>query len=360
MGAGAGGTGFDKAVFAGEFDSYTIAKLGNGVMRVSGPDGTDMLANVEQLGFANATIIDDVADRLSDPLAPLGAARINRATAGFLEALGDRDWFGVQFAAGRTYVLVLQGLSSGNGSLADPYLRLHDAGGALIAENDNDGGNPDSRLVFTPAAGGTFYLEAGAHADNSVGVYHLVINPLVNHAPIIASNGGGDAATLFMRESLGFVTAVAASDPDPDPDTPVAYAITGGADGNQFQIDPSGALHFTLPPDHEHPADSDRNNVYVVQVGATDGSLWDMQTLTVVVTDANDAILSSAAPADFQPRRPVRHPVAPRRRHGRALDHGRRDQGRRPAHLSGDRRLARREGRRVQRRRQGRHPLAQR
>jgi Ca2+-binding RTX toxin-like protein len=44
-----GGPGFDKALFAGSRALYTISKIGNGLVRVSGQDGTDTLSNVEQL-----------------------------------------------------------------------------------------------------------------------------------------------------------------------------------------------------------------------------------------------------------------------------------------------------------------------
>jgi Ca2+-binding RTX toxin-like protein len=291
-----GGAGVDKAVFAGLSAGYAITKLGNGVMRVVGPDGTDTLSNVEQLGFFETAIIDDAADRLGDPVTAVGGMLANSAVPGRIEAFGDRDWIRVDLKGGRTYVLELQRAAADATGLADPYLRLHDASGALIAENDDYGG-PNSLLTFTPGADATFYLEAGAHADAGTGSYKLVISPPVNHAPTITSNGGGDNATVSMRELLGFVTTVAGSDPDPD--TTVVYAITGGVDASRFQIDPSGALHFTLAPDYEHPTDSDHNNTYIVQVGASDGSLWDTQTLTVIVTDANDAVLSSAAPADF-------------------------------------------------------------
>jgi Ca2+-binding RTX toxin-like protein len=66
-----GGAGFDRALFAGSRVLYTISKLGNGLVRVSGQDGTDTLSNVEQLIFVDATVTDDYADRLGDPMLPV-------------------------------------------------------------------------------------------------------------------------------------------------------------------------------------------------------------------------------------------------------------------------------------------------
>ncbi|MFD0992812.1 cadherin repeat domain-containing protein, partial [Tenacibaculum geojense] len=50
----------------------------------------------------------------------------------------------------------------------------------------------------------------------------------------------------------------------------VSYAITGGTDQGLFSIDPATG-EVTLPAqDFENPADSDGDNVYVVEVTGTD------------------------------------------------------------------------------------------
>jgi hypothetical protein len=121
---------------------------------------------------------------------------------------------------------------------------------------------------------------------------------LTDQPPNITSNGGGSVAAVSMRESLPAATTVTATDPDAG--TKLIYSIAGGADAGAFQIDAAtGVLYFAVPADYEHPADSDHNNSYIVQVSASDGSLSDTQTLTITVTDGNDAVLGMAAPADF-------------------------------------------------------------
>jgi serralysin len=105
-----------------------------------------------------------------------------------------------------------------------------------------------------------------------------------NRAPVITSNGGGAAAILAVAENGTAVTTVTATDPDAS--AVLTYAIAGGADQALFRIGTSGALSFAAAPDFEAPADSDRDNSYVVQVRVTDeGGLSDTQTLTVNVTD---------------------------------------------------------------------------
>ena len=66
----------------------------------------------------------------------------------------------------------------------------------------------------------------------------------------------------------------------------------GGADAQRFVIDAAtGALSFVAAPDFEAPTDQDGDNSYVVQVRASDGSLSDLQTITVKVTDVSGTIV---------------------------------------------------------------------
>src|SRR6185312_17537342 len=118
---------------------------------------------------------DDFANSLADTSHPFGQVAINGSSSGNLETAGDRDWFRVQLAAGTTYLLSLQALHGGGGTLVDPYLRLHDASGALLAQNDDiiDGVNRDSQLSYTARTSGTYYLEAGAFQDSYAGTYQI-------------------------------------------------------------------------------------------------------------------------------------------------------------------------------------------
>ncbi len=110
----------------------------------------------------------------------------------------------------------------------------------------------------------------------------------VNEAPVITSNGGGDAASVSVPENTTTVTTVTATDPDAG--TTLTYSINGGVDAARFTINPtSGLLAFLAPPNFESPTDADTNNSYLVVVQASDGSLTDLQTLTISVTNVNEA-----------------------------------------------------------------------
>jgi len=109
----------------------------------------------------------------------------------------------------------------------------------------------------------------------------------VNEAPLIASNGGGDTASVTIVENTGAVTTVASTDPENNART---YSIAGGADAAKFTINSStGALSFLVPPDFDSPGDVGGDNVYDVIVRASDGSLADTQAIAVTVTNVDEA-----------------------------------------------------------------------
>ena len=71
----------------------------------------------------------------------------------------------------------------------------------------------------------------------------------------------------------------------------------GGGDGDFFDIDENGVLYFTQPPDHEDPADEDRNNIYSFSLHVWDanprggnrpGEIY--PNVTVRVVDAQEAL----------------------------------------------------------------------
>ena len=62
-----------------------------------------------------------------------------------------------------------------------------------------------------------------------------------------------------------------------------------GADNALFEIDTTGRLNFTSPPDYEAPGDANRNNVYEVTVQSTDtGANTGTLDITVTVTNVEE------------------------------------------------------------------------
>ena len=118
---------------------------------------------------------------------------------------------------------------------------------------------------------------------------------VANEAPTFSS---GDA--FSVAENATAVGTVTATDADAS-DSVTGYAVTGGADRSKFSIDAnSGALTFTITPNHEAPADADMDNAYLVEVTATSGTsareLTAVQAITVTVTDVNEPPSAPSAP----------------------------------------------------------------
>ena len=148
-----------------------------------------------------------VADDFSSDATNSGTVVADGSVTGEIERYGDRDWFEVYLEAGTTYRFDLTGLQRGGGTLRDPFLRgIHDANGRLIPATTNNDSSSDwfsrvffiqsdgtsygstgavlannglgggsSRVFFTPAGAGTYYVSAGAFGP-VLGTYTLSVS----------------------------------------------------------------------------------------------------------------------------------------------------------------------------------------
>jgi len=177
------GTGFDSRL--------TFTPTISGTYFVAAASYADGYSGTYRIGVSGpGAPIDDYADSLTDTSAPFGQVSVNGTITGRLEVTGDRDWFRVQLTAGN-YIIDLQGLQSGGGTLEDPYLRLHNSAGVLIAENDDIvlGVNRDSRLEVQVLSTGTYYIEIGAWNDNYTGTYSVAV---------VSTTSSGTTAAQFQ------------------------------------------------------------------------------------------------------------------------------------------------------------------
>jgi hypothetical protein len=129
----------------------------------------------------------------------------------------------------------------------------------------------------------TFDLTDGGIYDSDHSANGSIVDPggAASISPLVTSNGGAVTAVASTLENTSAVTTVTAASVGP-----VTYAIAGGADAAQFQIDEhSGVLTWRQAPDYELPASAAHDNLYVVQVSATNAAGSDVQTLTVSVLD---------------------------------------------------------------------------
>jgi len=106
--------------------------------------------------------------------------------------------------------------------------------------------------------------------------------PTPNTAPSFTS-----AATASVAENGALGYQATATDAEGNP---ITFSIAGGADAARFAITAAGALSFVAPPNFDLPADADGNNVYAVQLGASDGTASGTLNLQVTVTNSREGI----------------------------------------------------------------------
>ena len=119
--------------------------------------------------------------------------------------------------------------------------------------------------------------------------------PTSNAAPVFTS---GTTAN-FSENGTGTVYTAISTDEDGDT---VYYSLVGGADQTLFNLDSSsGELTFKTSPDYESPADSGGDNVYNVQIDASDGNGGTAsQNVAITVANVNDVpSFTSGTTANF-------------------------------------------------------------
>ena len=152
----------------------------------------------------------------------------------------------------------------------------------------------NSILTLTPLAEGTATVMIMVQDTSGLTITENIIvtvNPAPNAVPTFTS-----VTAFSVMENITTVGTVTAVDSD-DEDAITGYTVAGGDDDAWFSIDPvSGALRFNTAPDLETPGDASGTNQYTVAVQVTSGTddraLTADQTITVTVTDANDAPLA--------------------------------------------------------------------
>jgi hypothetical protein len=117
----------------------------------------------------------------------------------------------------------------------------------------------------------------------------VAVTPVNDNAPVFTSP---DAVSV--AENTTAAVTVTATDADLPPQL-VTFSIVGGADQAKFSITTGGVLTFISPPNFEAPTDTNGDNLYVIVVQASDGSLTTLQVILVSVTD----VAGETLPGDY-------------------------------------------------------------
>ena len=138
--------------------------------------------------------------------------------------------------------------------------------------------NQDNQYYFYVSA----YDSSGVFDNQDV--YLNVVN--VNEAPAFAST----SVSLSVAENDSSFTHVVEAAIDPDADEILSYQL-GGTDQSAFNFDPdTRELSFKANPDYELPADHDGDNLYQIDITATDSDYSTTQAITISVSNSNDEL----------------------------------------------------------------------
>ena len=139
-------------------------------------------SHTHQTGTYAVSVTEINADDYTGDFNTAGRVAVGGFATGEIESGGDRDWFAVEFEAGKTYRIDLKGTSTGDGTLADPVtgVFVNDGTGVCRSWDDNDGAGANALSHYTALASGTHYvLAAGAH-EGFTGTYTVSVEEVVD------------------------------------------------------------------------------------------------------------------------------------------------------------------------------------
>ena len=119
---------------------------------------------------------------------------------------------------------------------------------------------------------------------------NISVTPVNDNPPVFSS-----PATFNVNENTTAVGTIVATDADQAAQT-VTFSIAGGADASKFTLS-GNSLRFYFGRDFESPRDFDSDNVYEVDIRATDGfGGTTIQSVSAVVLNVNES------PSNITPR----------------------------------------------------------
>ncbi len=153
------------------------------------------------------------------------------------------------------------------------------------------GWNSQNRSSIGLGAGESIYCSTAAQTahDNMVNTYfwHIVDGGVCENSLTILTK------SIVFDESTIQLSTIEYSDPDFDT---ANFVLSGGEDMAFFTLDSlSGEISFKNPPDFEIPLDADGDNVYLVEITATDDGMpieSDTQLIKIYVNNLNEFLAS--------------------------------------------------------------------
>ena len=222
-----------------------------------------------------ATDEDSHADRLSFTITVTDVNEGPEVTGGgdTFTVQENRNWSGATFAAsdpegGSVTRWSLGGTDGGDFTITNT--------GQITFRNTPDFERPDDA-----DRDNTYEVEIRPYDGRYYGSHHVTIT--VEDLGEITGPSTLDRAENFSG-TLATYAASGRGDLTVDP----TWRLTG-TDRGDFSISEQGEVMFRSTPDHDRPADSNRDNEYLFAVQASDGRYYDSRDVTVTVTPVNEA-----------------------------------------------------------------------
>ncbi len=122
------------------------------------------------------------SDDFASDKSSTGVIEIGGSTQGNIEKENDKDWFKMSLVANKTYVIGMEGLSSEQGTLVDPFIdAVYDRFGLLLGtintQDNNSGYDKNALLTFTPTKTDDYFVSAKGYYS-STGTYAVTLNEL--------------------------------------------------------------------------------------------------------------------------------------------------------------------------------------
>lgn len=138
-------------------------------------------------------VSDDVAND-NTTTRNIGLLETNPRGFAAIEEVDDEDWFRADFVQGRTYTIDLEGVASS--ALGDPHLKIVDAEGNIILQDDNAGTGNNAKIVYEHTRSSSVPLYIVAEGRNGTdGTYRLSVNTSDDFAADTSTTGEIDMRT---------------------------------------------------------------------------------------------------------------------------------------------------------------------
>ena len=238
-----GGEGYNSQI------TFTALTDGLHYVAVRGYEDEQGTYTVSVTDVTDTAITDDFAATKETD----GAVAVDGSVRGDIETPGDLDWFAVDLTAGTTYQIDLKGLSTGDGTLWDTYLRgvyTSASTNGIAGTEVEDGLN--SRLEFTATETRTHYVAAAGYGGDT-GTYTLSVS-VKEDVPSVDDHSD-------TRRTTGAV----------DVDGSVTGEIETGGDRDWFKVELEAGKTYQIDLKGSRTGDGTLSDPYLRGVHAANG-----------------------------------------------------------------------------------------